>query len=828
MHTALLATLMLCLGCKKQEVVKLKKPDTADVSKTPEFTLTNQSGKEFSSSQLQGKPWVVHFVFTACPTICPEVTKNVAAVHGAVDTDKAHFVTITVDPENDTPSKLLSYAQKQGAAHENWQFLTGERDVIWQLSKESFKLPVAEGGDSKHGVISHSSKVLLFQKDGSLGSVYEGTSEDDMGKLKNDLQELIASGTGNEDGYTARIVVPDEIEKTKVWMKSRGADQIASKGKIDAPVDFKFSDQQEQSGIDFRHYIVDCAGKNYKAAHYDHGNGIAVADVDGDDLLDVYFVSQVGSSRLYKNLGNGKFKDITEKAGVAVEDTISVTASFADIDNDGDPDLYVTNVRNANQLFINDGDGRFKDASKGSGIDYNEHSSAAVFFDYNNDGLLDLFLCVVGEYTTNELAKVEGTVSADDVKKSFPKYYVALRDAFAGHLKPERERSSKLFQNTGQGTFKDVTEATGLIDKGWSGAAIPVDFNRDGYQDLYVLSMQGRDGYWENQAGKKFINKSRELFPTTPWGAMDVKSFDYNNDGHMDLYITDMHSDMSFIVGPSEEKDKAMWVIDKWGEDFLNDGGRRILGNAFFQNNGEDSFREKSDNLNMENFWPWGLSVGDLNADGWQDAFVCASMNYPFRYGINTALINNRGKGFKDAEFILGIEPRKDGELTLPWFELDASGADRDHKHAKGHDGKILVVGTKGTRSSAIFDLDGDGDLDIITNEFGDVPQVLISDLAGGERKVNFIKIKLKGTKSNRDGLGARVKVTSGSLIQTQVHDGQSGYLSQSSMPLYFGLGEMKKIDAIEVSWPSGAITKLTQDLKFNGVLEITEPPQPE
>lgn len=316
------------------------------------------------------------------------------------------------------------------------------------------------------------------------------------------------------------------------------------------------------------------------------------------------------------------------------------------------------------------------------------------------------------------------------------------------------------------------------------------------------------------------------MFPVTPWGAMGVKSFDHNNDGHMDLYITDMHSDMSFIVEPSEEKEKSLWTAEKWGDKYLNDGGKRILGNAFYKNDGSGSFEEVSDELNMENFWPWGFSTGDLNADGWQDAFICASMNYPFRYGINTALINNKGKGFKDAEFILGIEPRKDDRLTTPWFQLDASGADRNHKHAKGHQGKVLVLGSKGSRSAAIFDLDNDGDLDIITNEFGDVPQVLISDLSAEGRKINFIKIKLRGVKSNRDALGARVTVTSGSLTQTQVHDGQSGYLSQSSIPLYFGLGEIEEIDTIEVKWPSGAKTKLTKDLKTNGLLEIMESSQ--
>lgn len=829
MYLLPVVALFFCGGCEKEQQNQSEQAPPARKFKTPDFTLTDQHEKSFSSSQLQGKPWIVNFIFTACPSICPEVTQNLVRVHSSlskVDSEQVTFVTITVDPANDTPSKLLAYAQKWGADHKDWKFLTGKRDEIWRLSKEGFRLPVAEGSDKDHGIIAHSSKVLLFQNDGSLNAVYEGTSEEEMGKLTNNLQELLSPSSSNAEDYSARIIVPKDFGRTKKWIESRQAKQIASKDQIDAPVNFRFNDQQQQSGLNFRHHIVDCAGKNYKAAHYDHGNGIAVADIDGDNLLDVYLVSQIGPSGLYRNLGKGKFADITETAGVAAKDSISVTASFADIDNDGDPDLYLTNTRSPNQLFLNKGDGTFEDVSKHSGIDYNEHSSAAVFFDYNNDGLLDLFLCVVGEFTTDELATVEGTVETHPIEGPVPKYRVAFKDAFAGHLKPDRARSSRLFKNTGQGKFKDVTEAVGIIDKGWSGAAMPVDFNHDGFQDLYVLNMQGADSYWENQAGKKFINKTRELFPVTPWGAMGGKSFDHNNDGHMDLYITDMHSDMSTVVGPTEEKEKSLWAVDKWGDNYLNDGGKRILGNAFYQNNGTGAFKELSDDLNMENFWPWGLSVGDLNADGWQDAFVVSSMNYPFRYGINTALINNKGKGFKDAEFILGIEPRKDNNLTIPWFQLDASGADRDHHLAKGQQGAILVVGSKGSRSSAIFDLDNDGDLDIVTNEFGDVPQVLISNLSSPDRKLNFAKIKLKGVKSNRDALGARVTVTAGSLVQTQIHDGQSGYLSQSSMPLYFGLGEMTKIDSIEIKWPSGALTKLTSDLKINGIFEIIEPSQ--
>src|SRR5207253_10733041 len=170
--------------------------------------------------------------------------------------------------------------------------------------------------------------------------------------------------------------------------------------------DFQFSDQWEKSGITFEYHPVDDASKNYMAVHYDHGSGLAVADVDGDGRLDIYFVNQLGGNQLWRNLGGGKFENITPAAGVGLDDKICVTASFADIDNDGLPDLFVTTVRMGNFLFRNLGHGRFKDITQESGLASGQkpslHSSGAVFFDFNNDGLLDLFVVNVGVYTTNE------------------------------------------------------------------------------------------------------------------------------------------------------------------------------------------------------------------------------------------------------------------------------------------------------------------------------------------------------------------------------------------------------------------------------------------
>ena len=216
-------------------------------------------------------------------------------------------------------------------------------------------------------------------------------------------------------------VVPEGLQDASWLLRLRDA-QVKAVDGVAAFHDFQFTDRLTESGIAFRHRIVDDAGKTYKAAHYDHGNGIAIADVDGDGLPDIYFVNQVGGNQLWRNAGGGRFQDITASAGVGVPGKVGVSASFADIDNDGDADLYVTTVRGGNMLFENDGHGRFRDITAASGLAYSGHSSSAVFFDYNRDGRLDLFLVNVGRYTTN-------TIAGDGYK-----YYVAFEDAFSGHL----------------------------------------------------------------------------------------------------------------------------------------------------------------------------------------------------------------------------------------------------------------------------------------------------------------------------------------------------------------------------------------------------------
>ena len=599
--------------------------------------------------------------------------------------------------------------------------------------------------------------------------------------------------------------VPANLTDT-AWLTKLKDAQVAAIAGVPAFHDFQFTDRLAASGITFRHQIVDDAGRTYKAAHYDHGNGLAVADVDGDGRVDIYFVSQVGGNQLWRNLGGGRFENITASAGVAVADRIGVSASFADIDNDGDQDLYVTTVRGGNVLFENDGHGRFTDISAAAGVSYVGHSSSAVFFDYDHDGRLDLFLVNVGRYTTD-------TAAGDGYK-----YFVAFEDAFHGHLKPERAEAKVLYHNTGGKRFADVTKQMGLTDLPWSGDASVIDANDDGWPDLYLLNMQGDDQYYENAGGKRFVRKSRAVFPRTSWGSMGIKVFDFDNDGRLDIFVTDMHSDMSAMTAPQLDHLKSDM---KWDVAFRGSGKTSIWGNSFFAKIGPNRYREISERIGVENYCPWGPSVGDLNADGFQDAFIASGMNYPERYMINSVKLNDGGKRFVDAEFALGVEPRQGGIVT-PFFDLDASGRDKGHRDAVGESGRLTIWAARGSRSSAILDVDGDGDLDIVTNEFNAAPMILTSNLSE-KRTVHYVEIALTGTASNRNGLGAVVTVTAGGRTYTQVMDGNSGYLSHSVAPLYFGLGPAERVEGITVAWPSGKRQTVPAPIAINSRVEVKE-----
>jgi cytochrome oxidase Cu insertion factor (SCO1/SenC/PrrC family) len=805
----------LSTGCRKDSPqVSRELPEVQSQSESPlpmlgqvqDFALIDQSGEPFTRAQLDGKIWIATFIFTRCGLTCPAQTAEFTRLQNYLRKlailDEVNLVTFTVDPEFDTPSVLLKYGKGANADFENWHFLTGDRNELWELSKGSFKLPVEESKDDSQGLITHSQLFALVDTQANIRGFYAGLSFDKNQKLRANIKRLMNQQFPGWQDELEEVDVPADVRDV-TWLEGRAQAQIAQADNLDVLHDFRFTDRIEESGITFKDEVVEDVTREFTAAHYDHGSGVAVADVDGDQKLDVYFVSQFGSNQLWRNLGDGRFEDLTQQAGVGVPGAVKVGASFADVDNDGDADLYVTRVRAPNKLFLNNGRGVFQDASSESKLDHVGHSSGSVFFDYDRDGWLDLLVTQVGEYTTHQ----KGTGG----------YYLAHQSAFMGHLYPDRNEESLLLRNVGDGSFVNVNKQVGFQDISWSGDASPIDANDDGWLDIYLLNMQGHDEYYENQQGKSFVKKSRELFPATPWGSMGIKTFDYDRDGDFDLFVTDMHTDMVHDLSPDEEKQKMRRNLPL---NALATDGNHVLGNAFYRNEKAATYVEVSDEIGAETYWPWGISVADLNADGFDDVFVAGSMNYPYRYGINSVLLNN-GQRFFDSEFILGVEPRSKGTAQI-WMELDCAGIDRGADPCSGLAGRALVWAATGTRSSVVFDIEGDGDLDIVTNDFGGTPMVLTSTLAQ-RHEINYLQLQLQGTKSNRDGLGAVLELHVGETKLLTRHDGKSGYLSQSRMPLYFGLGRAGQVDRIEVTWPSGAKQTIHGPVDANQTLLITE-----
>jgi len=797
-------------------------PDNVPIlTSLPDFNLVNQNGAPVNRDDLYNQLSIFSFTRSDCKVSCATQLKVLSQMGDILIPQLANsirFVSLSDTPELDTPEALSAFINTHDLNVSQWDFLTGSSAEILKLAKNGFNLPVFETDVESSTPMTGTTDLFLVDWEGRVRGQYNIIDASNSA-IKNDV--LIAFKKDLDAVFLEQKVLPESLHKNII--DPRAAEQMANAKLLDIFTDFTFRDKLKESGITFQHKIVDDVAKDYKAIHYDHGSGMAIADVDMDGLEDIYFTTLSGTNELWRNLGGGTFENITLSAGLTVTDRIGMGASFADIDNDGDPDLYITNVRVGNILFENDGKGNFTNITASSGTNIKAHSSGAVFFDYDRDGLLDLFVTNVGEYTTDELRGVTHYSEQGQITTEY-KYYVGHKDAFAGHLKPERNEESVLFRNLGNNKFEDVSAKVGLIDKTWSGDATIIDGNNDGWPDLYVISMQGNDEYYENQEGRSFLRKSREVFPKTSWGAMGVRAFDYDNDGDIDLYVTDMHSDMRDYINIEKEKLKNKLTHP---ESFLKSGGNSIFGNSFYRNDGNGKYTEISDQIGVENYWPWGPSSGDLNADGYEDLFVASSMSYPFRYHINSVLLNKKGDGFADSEFTVGVEPRRDNIISKPWFEIDCESADKEHlvcvNSSTKTSSRTIVWGALGTRSAAIFDLDNDGDQDIVTLEFNNEPMVLINDLSE-QKEIHYIKFKLQGKTSNRSGIGAKIRVYAGEDIYTKVNDGKSGYLGQSDTLVYFGLGDHKKIDKIEITWPSGKRQTLTEDLPINELMQVAEP----
>ncbi len=569
-----------------------------------------------------------------------------------------------------------------------------------------------------------------------------------------------------------------------------------------------FEYAEERAGLAFRmQFLATEQGEKFKVNLYDHGSGVSVVDVDGDGLDDLFFANQLGPNALYRNRGDGTFEDVTERAGpLALPDGVCVAASFADYDRDGDQDAYLTTIRarGGNRLLRNDGGCRFTDVTEAAGLTLVAHSQSSAFFDYDADGDADLFVTNTAGWTVEtfheEGAYFEGRAQLFDLIDSPLEY-------------------NRLYRNDGDGTFTDVTEAAGVKGVGWGGDTALLDYDADGRTDLLVTNMFGASQLWHNRGDGTFEETREHVLGKTSWGTIGAKAFDADGDGRLDLFLSDMHSDMwmapdfspkavqegvkfDTFFGPRPDQDptyglspeKKRALYDR----FRFDPEKVVFGNTLFVQRESGRFEEVSDRANMETFWPWGTAAGDFDGDGDVDMFIAAGMGFPYFYWRNS-LRMNRGDGtFEERAEQEGIEPPAGGR-ELP-IRLGGKPAPRS------------------SRSAATLDFDGDGRLDVVVNNFNDRPYLLHNRFP----QRHWLGLRLRGVKSNPDAIGAIVTVRAAGRPHVRIVESSSGYLSQSSRTLHVGLGDAAEVESVEIVWPGGA-RQTVRGLAADRVHEIVE-----
>ncbi|MEO6961329.1 MAG: VCBS repeat-containing protein [Puia sp.] len=537
--------------------------------------------------------------------------------------------------------------------------------------------------------------------------------------------------------------------------------------------------------------------------YFYNGGGVAVGDINNDGLEDIFFTSNMGENKLYLNLGHLQFKDITLEACKGLEGRKGgwkTGVTMADVNGDGLLDIYVcysgkvdSNLRR-NQLFINQGNLKFVEQAKEYGLDDPGYGTQAAFFDYDNDGDLDMFLLNhnVVKISNLELAK-----------------YSNLTDEMAG---------DKLFENQ-NGHFVDVSKKAGIHQNPLTfglGVAI-ADVNQDGWQDIYVTNDYNEPDYlYINNHDGTFTEKSKDYFRHLSEFSMGVDIADFNNDGLPDVMTLDM-------LPESNRRQKLLQLQENY-ENFqlMQDQGlyKQYMRNMLQVNNGDGTFSEIAQLAGVSNTdWSWCPLFADFDNDGYKDLFV--STGYLRDY-TNKDFLRYWGdykiKKQMDKEPELLMDLVKAMPVTLYPNYIFRNNHDLTFSNKQKDWG---LMDSKISSGAVFVDLDNDGDLDLVINNINQNAFVY-QNMSREQNNSNYLSITLKGDGANTHAVGAKAYLYNKGSVQYQEVNPNRGYLSCVTTKLHFGLGDQQQVDSVRIIWPDQT-TQLLTSVKANQELKISE-----
>jgi enediyne biosynthesis protein E4 len=559
------------------------------------------------------------------------------------------------------------------------------------------------------------------------------------------------------------------------------------------------------TGIDFSNTITENDSLNMFVNEYTYmGGGIGVGDFNRDGLPDLFFAGNQVSSRLYLNKGNMHFEDITQKAGVST-DTWCTGVSVVDINNDGWPDIYVCVSgkgpgRRRNLLFINQHDNTFKEEAAQYGLDDSVYSTQAVFFDYDGDGRLDMYL-------------VNHTL--DDMQPNDIRERRVDSNAVAG---------DRLYHNEGvppgmdHPVFKDVTRRAGIVEDGNGLGVVVSDFNGDGWPDIYVCNDYIRnDLLWLNNGNGTFTNCIASALRHQSYSSMGTDAADINNDGMPDLITLDMQPE-------TNERKKMMYsfLSDQRHQLEMDKGyDQQYIHNMLQINNGvravdgrrEPFFSEIAEMAGIaETDWSWSVLIADFDNDGWKDVHITNGLgrdptNIDFlEYAHNTVLETGIPENEIGQRRKFMAKLRERGPLMLRNYLFRNKGGQGSGGAASGGltfediSDSAGIGGASISNGAVYVDLDNDGKLDIVTNNVNGPAFVLHNQTKGG----HYLTLRLEGDSMNKEGIGAVVTAYNGGMKQLVEQNPVRGYLSTVDDRLHFGFGSAARLDSLRVVWPGG------------------------